>query len=307
MAPFLEHVFTFHRREDPHLQASFKSEDYVWSHSLIPRPECSRIQHCFNLVGVEHDADSPDEPFKYRQTAAYFSLDLVSAKTVWLIIKGNFIVRESIEEFSKKLDQPERLATTKGAFMFALQSHLLIYEWAMQSWTPYINHLGKKYSDISKLVKYVPVGKKTEDQVIDLVVKRKSTFTTGGQQNSGLHTSAAQTRKSHDRGPDISDIFSIDQLQRLHVVATEVQAGLSVLHQNKTVLQDMLKHFQYLHQSGNFRHSVEIEDQDFHTFLYRTEHCIGELESQHIRLTSMQMDIDRTTSLVGLRMPLSLA
>jgi len=324
MAPFLEHIFTFNRRQDPHVQASFRSEDNIWGRRAAPRLESSRIQHCFNLVGVEYDDESTSDRFKYRQTAAYFSLDLISGRTVWLIIKGNEVIRESLQELTADLDQPNHITDVNEAFVFALRSHLVISMWSIQSWTPYINSIHKRYADIAKAVAYTPVMSKTQDDIIDQAVFKSTTWA-NGRQNSGVQRSQgkvqswgkmilrmnsskvqskptiAHTRKPANSSPvvrpDITKIFTFDKLQILHRAATDVQTGLSVLDQNKTVLQDMLKHFQYLQESEDFLQSVKVDKEDFQTFTYKTEHCIGELEHQHHRLSSVQLELERAISL----------
>lgn len=337
MAPFLEHVFTFHRREDPYLQASFRAEDYVWGQHPKPNFEGSRIQHCFNLVGLEYDYNSRSKSgtFKYRQTAAYFSFDLVSGQTIWLVLKGNKVVRQSVEELGKDLfkdpDWATRMQSKEGAFSLALRSHLLICEWAIETWTPYINSLQAQHVDMSNAVTYTPVTKKTEDAIMDHTVSRNTTFNSklqgdpavqrrqirtkswdkmmealGRQAGEGSKDSSSPptlANESQDFRPDIGHIFPFDKLQKLHLEATCVQEGLSVLGQNKSVLQDMLKRFQQLNDCEQFLPDAEISQENFQKFVSKIEYCIGELETQRKRLSAIQGDLERTISMVSLEKP----
>lgn len=323
MAPFMENIFTFHDRQDAHLHASFRSEDYIWGQVPKPIVKGSRMQHCFNLIGLEYgfNAEKKTGTYYYRQTAAYFSLDLVSVQTVWLIIKGDRAIRESIQDFTEQLDPDIKQNSPEKAFLFALQLHLLIYEWAIQTWTPYIDSLQAKYVDISKVVAYTPVAKKTENAIIDQSVSRSISFNSNvlqayrprkrremswnkivkrlGERTSKSPSSSTTPDTSQNLHPDISHTFSFDKLQMLHHEATKVQVGLSVLDQNKTVLQDMLKRFERLHQSEIFLQHVNIKQEEFQTFFHKTEHCIGELDHQHKRLSAIQEDLTGVISLVS--------
>lgn len=338
MAPFLEHIFTFHRRDDPHLQSSFKSEDYIWiqdatsiSGSTLTSPSSARIQHCFNLVGLEYDAGS--NSFLYRQTAVYYALDLVSGQTVCIVLKANRVVSQSIVDFTKDLAEPAQLSTPEGMFLFGLQCHLLIYEWVIQNWTPYINSIQKKCSELSNAASYTPVTTKTDDEAIGRIIKRMSTMKTDVRQNSAIQShqntglqgkqaplrgwdkmiplrefASRQAKRAipgtktpetdEDTSADIKQIFSFDKLQLLHHQAEKIQEGLLVLEQNKTVLSDMMKHFQNLQRSKMFRQRVKMENYHLQMFLHKTERCIAELESQQKRLSALQAELERVISLV---------
>lgn len=317
MPSFLEHLFTFRWREEPHLQASFRSEDTLES-------QAPRIEHCFNLVGVEYDSESKTEPFKHRQTAAYYSLDLESGKSTWIIVKANQIVRKRIEQYTGKLETHSQPTTPSSAFSLAMHSHLLIYEWAIQHWTAYIDFLEEQHSDLKKDAAYTPVSTLTADPAMVTEITRR---TTGKNQqldgqpgppkaetnrsNSWYRRSTPQkTQKQNiplktiqtDR-IDITKLFTFGNLQKLHRQAMKVQNGLSVLNQNKTVLQDMIRHFEYLESSEDFRKCIDIH-KDFRNFVRKTQRCIRELENQQNRLSAVQTDLERVISLVCL--PLTL-
>lgn len=338
MPAFLEHVFTFYSRDEPHMRSTFRAETYL--HDTPPVNAAStpyndnglRIQHCFNLVGLEFDSSSSSEQFKYRQTAAYYSLDLSRRETAWVIIKGNAVIRESIQELTDDgMSSIAPLSTPAGAYMLGLKSHLLIFEWSIQNWTPYINSLHEQILELSLAAQYTPVSKMTEEGAIQKTISRMSTMHSETRQNSGLQhpqnglstwkdripllhfISGSEKQVSHpaprpmaskrerEKGLGIGKVFPFKNLQRLHRQATSVQDGLLVLSQNKAVLQDMVHHFQRLQNHDVFRKHVKVDDAEFEEFTVRTMRCIKDLESHQSSLSALSVDLERSISLVSLQ------
>lgn len=332
MATFLEHVFTFCYRENPHMQAAFGSEDYLHSDHTPSLPPTNptrsggelRVQHCFNLVGVEYESGSPGKPdlFKYRQTAAYYSLDLVTGHTTWIVIKADEAVRNSIEHFTESLDESRQPSSSASGFSVSLESHLILLDWVLQNWTPYVNHLQAQHASMSTAVSHTPIVNMTTDPAIQELIKRRSGLTTNGatsgfqRQNSRTHSwlnsiplSTLSRRESNHppqkaalpgrKRPDLTKMFNFDELQGLHRKAAKLQNAVSVIDQNKTVLQDMIEHFQFLEKSDIFRQHIDVNLDKLHTFFQKGKRCIRELETQQNRLIALQAELERTISLVS--------
>lgn len=328
MPTFLEHVFTFCYREDPHLQASFRSEDHLNQHSISPSPAPSlndglRIQHCFNLVGLEYEQASDRGPgsFKYRQTAAYYTLDLATGQSTWIMIKANKVVREKIEGFTNRLDDASQPSTPAGGISVALESHLILLDWVLQNWTPYINHLRSQYSDVSTTVTHTPISRLMTDETIQALIRAKSDLKDGyslssttqkkpGQDWSKLIPLSNLTRSTKNqqqapskpkmsRKPDISKIFKFGDLQGLHRKAATLQDALSVLDENKAVVEDMMAHFESLMEADVFQQHANVNQDEFRTFFRRAKRCIRELDARRNRLNALQAELERVESLVS--------
>lgn len=327
MALFLENIFTFTRRSEPHLFATFRSEDYLWGQKPVVGATNDLvggnllIQHCFNLVGLEYEGGR----FNFRQAAVYYQLDMSSGKTVWIVIKGNKVIRHIIEEFTQGRITVDQLSTPLGAFLFGLDIHLLIYEWATQTWMPYINSLQQNHNDLSNAVKHVPVEEKTRDERLDKFIVTRASTMTSNRQNSGLHQRKSWPNKlasrlsfsKRDTGQpdpgsqqsadvtespdlDVTQIFSIRRLQSLHSQITEVQQGILVLDQNKAVLQDMVKRFGYFRECTDFRRHMGIGEGDpFQGFFHTCDRHIRELERQGSRLSAILAHLERVTDSFG--------
>ncbi|ORY67739.1 uncharacterized protein BCR38DRAFT_407683 [Pseudomassariella vexata] len=195
MPSFLDNVFSFCQRSEPHLRTCFRSEDYLnVKDQAFQIKELGRsgnqVQHCFNLVGIEYGKDQ-SWPFFYRQTAAYFSFDPVESRSLWIILKANAEIRNRIKQSSdctRRGNNLGDLTTPESSFSSAMSAHLLIYEWSTDNWTPYIDFLESKILESSTIINYSPVTRFTQEKPIAQALSRKSTFQSGVQsrQNSGL-------------------------------------------------------------------------------------------------------------------------
>jgi hypothetical protein len=331
MVSFLEHVFTFCSRDDPHKEATFRSEDYLDMPSKNVDPDLltkmePRIQHCFNLVGVEYDPESSSEQFKYRQTAAYYSLNLVSGKAFSLILKANPVVRNSIEEYTEDSQEARRMESTQDAFAMIMNTQLLIFEWMVQNWDLFINHLEDKLSRTSTVTHYSPVSEMTADPaLLHTILRRGTTFDNPPreetlrqrvktrsfkrwgpeqpkppqQQTAQQNLGAIEMKDLPTKGHDMSNHFTFDKLQSLYRQDKGISDGLSVLSQNKEVLQDMMNHFGRLVRSKKFRHHVDVDEDIIHKFIRTTKRCIREVEKHESRLTALQTQSERVISLVS--------
>lgn len=199
MPPFLDHVLSFCGREEPHLQACFRSEDYLSVADLdLAIGELGRsgaqVQHCFNLVGVEYDGGQI-RPYLYRQTAAYYSFDPVEGVSMWVILKANKVIRNRIQQaagFPQQNPALGDLSTPESSFSASLNAHLLILEWSIENWDSHISFLENKMLESSRFVKYTPVAGLKEDTHIEQGISRRTTYHPGNRpetqsrQNTGL-------------------------------------------------------------------------------------------------------------------------
>jgi hypothetical protein len=218
MPAFVDHIMTFHLREEPHMQTSMKVDDDLHGHGYTsfgaPGRSGQRMQHCFNLVGVEQDSSEKSWPYFMRQTAAYFSFDIANGQTSWIIIKANGVIRKRIAESSQSTDKHRRCLNkhqdAKSSFMTALNAHLLIFEWCLENWAAYIAFLGNELQSPSSKQKLVQVTKLMSDDKIAETVSRNQTLHSAihSRQNSGFSEhSQKSTRNSiftRRRAPTLS-------------------------------------------------------------------------------------------------------
>ncbi|KAK3331440.1 hypothetical protein B0H66DRAFT_467908, partial [Apodospora peruviana] len=166
MPAVLDFCFEARNKEKPTTTAMFRFEDI--SHS--PGGCNPRIQHAFNILAPEqqqyqsHPGDSADKSPTYqwqiRPTATYHSFDMADAKSVWLVIKGNKVIRDRVTSSGASLklesaDTKQKQANAKFAFSLAI--HLLILEWCTENWSPYTDNLEQRVRKHADAIKLAPV------------------------------------------------------------------------------------------------------------------------------------------------------
>jgi hypothetical protein len=323
MPLFLEHVFTFCKRDDPHLQAIFHTDDYLGSRGLNVTEATSRIgkriQHCFNLVGVEYDPDDAMK-YKFRQAAAYYSCDPTKGQSVWVVLKANLVIRDRLIKISES-QGGERTDPT-SSFRADLRSHLVFYEWSVQNWTAYLNYLERKISE-SAAYRHIPVADLTTDENITELIKQKSFHEKSSQAQENRQTSRSSTwrpssiplvgktwqqpNNAHAQvcnmclrvnGMGSDELFKFSKLQALYQQATQLQDARAVLSQNGTVMVDMIKHFRSLAETHELS-QIDHEQAEIQAFASRTGRCIRQLENYKARLDTLQERLNTHTSLVS--------
>lgn len=99
---------------------------------------------CYNLKSVEPSEHQPHMPWSIRQTAVYHSLDLETRKAFWIIVKGDELIKERIQdsmEPSRIPKQVEELDSKGNAFATSLATHMVICDWSNEYWRWYIGYL----------------------------------------------------------------------------------------------------------------------------------------------------------------------
>ena len=92
---------------------------------------------CYNLKSVEPSEYQPDMPWSIRQTAVYHSLDLETGRAFWVIVKGDELIKERIQdslEQARISRQVEGLYSTGNAFATSLTTHMVICDWCNEYW-----------------------------------------------------------------------------------------------------------------------------------------------------------------------------
>lgn len=298
MPSFLDIMFTFRAREDPHTRTRFSYETCLGK--FQPRlnlPSLSfRFQHCFNLIGVEKD-ETRENPWLIRQTAAYHSFDVAYRRSTWIVLKGNKLIRERLRTstagyLKKRPGYPE---TVQGCFLANLRSHMLIFQWSAENWESYIDDLEGMMSRLRNVAKYGPVSELSKDEGIEMTLKKNETWATlSSRQGTGLSdlmstpssparpgrvfgifrsssgldgqlkqpSAPVSTNPTSADGQaqdyDLDEMFSFDQLQSLHRLGGRIQEAINILAQNKKLLEEVKQYFHNLIESDNFLSFVDL-------------------------------------------------
>lgn len=343
MPSFLDILFTFRAREDPHTRTRFSYETCLGKTQprlVLPSLGISgfRIQHCFNLVGVEKDEKKQDS-WLIRQTAAYHSFDVVYSRSTWIVMKGNRLIRERLQKSTDghRKRCPDYPLTVQGCFLANLRSHMLMFQWSAENWEPYIDYLEGMLIRPKNVAKYTPVLELSKDEGIEMNLKKNETWATLSSRQdtglSGLMTPPSSPAKSgrvlgffrsssglddqlnqptvplsskpiNTNGKfenlDLDEMFSFDQLQSLHRLGGRIQEAINILGQNKKLLEEVKQYFQGLLNSQNFLSFIDLQDymEDVAAFFRGIDKIIREMDSHQARLQTILQDLEKNTALV---------
>ncbi|KAF7552111.1 hypothetical protein G7Z17_g4548 [Cylindrodendrum hubeiense] len=209
---FLDFVYSFGYTTLPkdYSMTGFLSEDTLdvaKDDALnIPRLGRSGCEHrvSYLLRSVERteeedDSDTTEKkwPWRVRQMAVYHSFDFVTGRSLWLNIKANDLMKESITE--AVTDLPELKASSiedlGGGFNATLTTHLIFLEWCDSNWRRCINDFEKDLSAILIKAKTARLDQKHESTAIRDAVKRAMSLRSHGtfQKNGEQGISRSQT------------------------------------------------------------------------------------------------------------------
>lgn len=340
MPAFLDHVIAFCIRLKPHLQASLEMDDRLQIRNpALKLDELGRsgiqLQHCFNLIGVEYDLANPKWPYLFRQTAAYYSFDLIGGQAFWIILKANDEVRTRIQ---KLVDGNQRrryrhdLETIHGSFASTLDVHLLIFGWCIENWSSYIEFLHNKTQQPRAQTMSIPISRMTGKGMIAKTAGVSMAEQTSYEnrlsgrcrsswprkfgmfglpssprgnppqiQGLGSSPSAVSDQISsvnHASKFNIEELFPFDRLQELHRHSERLEEAALVLRQNKKVIAATIQRFEGMQSSAVFCTTPKASDVEFEVFLRRAHTYVGDLESAEERLSTTISSVERIINLV---------
>ncbi|KAF4981576.1 hypothetical protein FZEAL_2642 [Fusarium zealandicum] len=332
MASFLDFSCTFKDREMPHTFTSFRHENYIGSEHYqsglngIGRSGI-RLQHCFNILGIERDRKS--KGWLQRQTAAYHSFDLVQGQVLWIVIKGDATMRKRLESATEEFAQKGQtsLHSVQGSFAQALKDHLILLQWCAENWDAYTESLEAKYRDFAGAADHGPV----EDMAKDIEVNRKrdkirklSFASDANQQSSrskyvpqpraiirrlsekasGLGTMVQEQpptpRVVHHR---IEEMVRFDKLQALSCLDTTLGEAIATIDQNKRVLAEIKQHYHDIVNSAAFKihiaskSALKVCKQATSEFIDTIGRLEGDLENYKGNLRTILRGVERTESM----------
>lgn len=194
------------------------------------------LRLCYMLRSVERvkspSGAEPNWPWSLRPTATYHSFDVETARSVWVIVKANKLIKDraksactdqglyqtSAEEFTE--DSSDNL------FESTLRTHLILCAWAGENWRWYINFVEERVQKLTR-------GTLTESMTLPEMPIRpppqdrtKASFKSDADADEKVEESHA----SH---------FSFEHLQEVHYVEEKANEAMLVLQANSSVIQEL--------------------------------------------------------------------
>lgn len=300
---FLDFLFTFGLSEHPkdfHF-SGFRSEmnfDDGEERLLLPQMGRSgrELRMSYILRGVEPAPNQKAWPWAIRQSAIYHAFDIETARSVWLIVKANKVIKSRIKSLGEPLGEDSSLCPGESpmddlqSFESSLLSHLLICDWASEQWRWYIGDIERRVQELTRDVL-------TESADLPAEMQRSPTFPPvsekpeQGGPMSGAQAGAASTRS-----------FSFEHLQEVHYVEEKANEALLVLRANASVINDLERCYseavELLRQSYSKSANILPEDSNLRAFRQRINVATKDSAMHQSRLEALLRLLSDRRSLV---------
>ncbi|KAE8444669.1 hypothetical protein EG329_014326 [Mollisiaceae sp. DMI_Dod_QoI] len=154
MVSFLDFIFPFGMQEylEDFYFSGLREETRLSSPAVgLVIPELGRsgrdIRLCYNLKSVERSSDK-FYPWSIRQAAVYHSFDIKNGNALWIMIKGNQLLKKRIQDSTAKdaVGSPDLklFESNCEAFASSLATHLVLADWCDEEWRWYLNYLEER-------------------------------------------------------------------------------------------------------------------------------------------------------------------
>lgn len=146
MSAYLDFVSVFGHQERPRdLRFSGFREQTLLSAPArgLSIPDLGRsgrlYQLCYNLKAPAFREDQ-QPTWSIRQAAIHHQFDAVYGTTLWIVAKGDDLLKKRIEELTgvQGRDEDRTFATPQDCFKSSLSIHLLLCNWSTEEWRWYI-------------------------------------------------------------------------------------------------------------------------------------------------------------------------
>lgn len=323
MHGYLDFIFPFGDQlyaQDFHF-SGFRHEDQL---SDINRglsvPELARsgrgLQLCYNLKSAEVAINQPQRPWSIRQTAVYHSFDIETGRTVWIMTKGNNMIRDRIMETTTPGRHSElaQFQSTSHAFASSLAVHLILCEWASENWRWRINALEEEFQSKTRHMLRARVDrspsppatleKPERSRTAPLLPRRTATSFRGEvlikmvQRALTLNvipsTDAKPTYDSTPAAPLEPSTrsrrlnqpeFSFSTLQQIQCLEEKTNESLLILKLNNKVLLELRQYYSSIVGLNDCSNEIKVNcEGDVNRFSMRVLHVMDDMQMQQSRL-----------------------
>lgn len=338
MPAYLDFIFPFGEQEYPqdfHF-AGLRSE--TWLNELDSAraiPELGRsgrtLQLCYSLKSVESSKSERNCPWSVRQTAIYHSFDVITGRTVWMIVKGNQLISRRIISATQERERSDlrSFGSCSEAFTASLGSHLIFCDWAADNWRWYINFLEEELQRITRKTLQARIGRpqdpicrKIERSQTTPIVRRQSTILSfrktplekarrvmslkadGKSREAPIELQQNTPITQSKRPVDIvaTEDFSFSEIQDVQRLEEKTNDAFSVLKTNIKILSKLKDYYQSVAALEDWPTEIELNcKRTSANFERRVSNIIDDLQMQETRLeTLLRLLDDRKTLLYSI-------
>jgi len=338
---FLELLFLFGKQnyaKDFYLSGFRSMENFSQSvNNILSLPNLGRsgldFQLCYNLRSVESTLYPEDWPWSIRQTMVHHSFDTRTGRTIWLMVKGNKLIRE---RFSKALKIPQSsdlncFSTQLETFSASLTVHLILCEWSRENWASYISFIEDQFQRKTRSALNTPTIqhghriKPSEPPIRSTTVPSPPMINQGTRRANTVLSPTAVLRglrrftfletkgSSVVLDTDITDApsirskveierpsFCLDDLLSIQDLEEKANETLLVMNSNISIMEDIRNYYISLLENHDFPTPLQTDAK--HTvnrFAGGVKSVIHDLELQKARLQTLSTMIADRKAMVG--------
>jgi hypothetical protein len=278
---FLDFIFPFGLQQyshDPYF-SEFRSDDRV-SDAVrgVSIDELGRsgrdIRLCYSLKSVERTAPHSSEKWSIRQTSIYHSFDVQSGHAVWIVIKGDDLIRNRLQKATSSEEYVKNMNSGSVDRMFAsvFAVHRLICDWAGENWRWYLNHIEEKVQVETRHASAV-LGTDSDLEPSPRPLLRAATFeedqlqstqASGQVSNQPLPVppptvspTALPQSPNEAPKPTATDVFSLKHLQNCQYAQDQAGQALLVLESNANVIAEIRNYYRSVTSSKDWPESLK--------------------------------------------------
>lgn len=232
----------------------------------------NQFQHCFRLFGVEKSEEGDAlmiGSWFIRHTGIYHAMDIEANRSVWIVIKGNNLLRKRIKLATQDYLErhPNAWKTTQGGFLSNLNTHLLIFQWCTEQWGKYMDCLDTEMRAHTALTQHMPL----EDMMDDIALgnrerkRRQSGFPPPSRHPTGATASSTKATRATcidtgDNDIDPLKLFNFKSLQGLHHLMDTFRDSMAALRANQQIVEEFRIHLNRLLRSSSFADFGDVKE-----------------------------------------------
>ena len=167
------------------------------------------FQLCYSLKSVERSERQTEWPWSIRHCAAHHTFDVKNVRSAWVIVKGDRLMERRINAATSTRGPPalSTYETVDTAFIAAMRTHLIVFNWSAENWRWYINFLEDRFEELSKGAISFDANVPTSP------LEKRASFAIGRRTNSQTTQTPNQSQRSR--------IFSFPRFSRSNTQETD--------------------------------------------------------------------------------------
>ena len=274
------------------------------------------LRLCYSLKSVEPSESQRYWPWSVRTTAVHHGFDIVTGRAVWIVVKGDGLMKSRIKSAtgSRGLPGLTSFQTIDRGFASALATHLILCDWSIEHWHRYVSFLEEEFQAASRRTLSVMVSERARaesvantssvtDNALGFGPKtartrmKPSSFMQSPSQPARVlppvtPKSAPTSYRPNDKDRNADQqAFSFTDLQRLHFLEEKANETLLILKANSSVLTELKHHYSNTADSEDWPQDLK-------------SNCRGDILRFERRVASVQNDLwmqqSRTETLLRL-------